>query len=107
MSGRLGRTGWTAGIVCALSSSPALAWACPVCFAAKDEAQRVAFVVSTVFLTALPLCLVGGFIAWIARRVRALEADAAAEHPLPALPAESSAPTARVLPLGASSSPQS
>jgi hypothetical protein len=55
---------------------PASAWACPVCFAAKDEANRVAFVASTVFLTALPLILMGAFIAWAARRAKALDAPA-------------------------------
>jgi len=53
---------------------PASVLACPVCFAAKDEANRVAFVASTVFLTALPLILMGAFIGWAARRAKALDA---------------------------------
>jgi hypothetical protein len=55
---------------------PANVLACPVCFAAKDEANRVAFVASTVFLTALPLVLMGAFIGWASRRAKALDACA-------------------------------
>jgi hypothetical protein len=55
---------------------PLSAFACPVCFSAKDEANRLAFVVSTVFLTALPLILMGAFIGWAARRAKALDAPA-------------------------------
>jgi hypothetical protein len=58
----------------ALLGCPAGAFACPVCFAAKDEAERLAFLASTVFLTALPLILMGAFIGWAARRAKALEA---------------------------------
>jgi hypothetical protein len=53
---------------------PASALACSVCFSAKDEANRLAFIASTVFLTALPLVLMGAFIAWAARRAQALDA---------------------------------
>ena len=47
---------------------PSLARACPVCFAAQDEAQRIALLGTTVFLTALPLLLIGGVIFWLATR---------------------------------------
>jgi hypothetical protein len=53
----------------------AVAHACPVCFSAKDEAQRQAFFDTTIFLTLLPLALIGGFIYWAARRVRRLDAE--------------------------------
>jgi len=68
-----------AGLVLA---TPALALACPVCFNAKDDAARVAFLATTVFLTALPLLLIGGAISWLARR--AAQADQAVEGPAPA-----------------------
>jgi len=58
----------------AVLGCPASVLACPVCFAAKDEANRVAFVASTAFLTALPLILMGAFIGWAARRAKALDA---------------------------------
>ena len=51
--------------VCAL---PSLAYACPVCFAAQSEAARVAFLATTVFLTAAPVLMIGGVIYWLASR---------------------------------------
>ena len=59
----------------ALGSLPGAAHACPVCFSAKDEAQRQAFFDTTIFLTLLPLVMIGGFIYWVVRRVRRLEAE--------------------------------
>lgn len=59
----------TAGVL----ASPALALACPVCFAAKDEASRIAFLATTVFLTALPLLLIGGVVMWLSKRAQAAE----------------------------------
>jgi hypothetical protein len=58
-----------------LVTTAGAAHACPVCFSAKDEAQRQAFFDTTIFLTLLPLVLIGGFIYWVARRVRRLEAE--------------------------------
>ena len=52
---------------------PALALACPVCFNAKDDAARVAFLGTTVFLTALPVLMIGGVILWLSRRMAAAE----------------------------------
>lgn len=71
-----------------LGSLASVASACPVCFSAKDEAQRQAFFDTTVFLTLLPLALVGGVIYWIARRARTLdleqpEAEAPGAQPEP------------------------
>jgi hypothetical protein len=51
-----------------VSAVPSLAYACPVCFSAKDEAGRLAFLGTTLFLTALPLLLIGGVIYWLASR---------------------------------------
>ena len=45
-----------------------VALACPVCFSAKDEAQRQAFFDTTIFLTLLPLALIGGIAYWIFQR---------------------------------------
>lgn len=56
-------------------ASPALALACPVCFSAKNEATRVAFLGTTVFLTALPLFLVGGVALWLAKRMEQAERE--------------------------------
>lgn len=57
-----------AAVLC--SAVPALA--CPVCGTAQSEATRAAFVGSTVFLSLLPLGMIGGLIAlavWNARRL--------------------------------------
>lgn len=43
--------------------------ACPVCFAPKNEENRMAFISMTGFLTALPLALIGGGVWWYRRRV--------------------------------------
>jgi len=55
-------------LTCGLVAWPAVALACPVCFAAKNEASRIAFLTTTVFLTATPLLMIGGVIYWLARR---------------------------------------
>jgi hypothetical protein len=57
-----------AALVALASAVPSLAHACPVCFSAKDEAGRLAFLGTTLFLTALPLLLIGGVIYWVASR---------------------------------------
>lgn len=72
----MGIPAWTARVVAlAITCESAVARACPVCFSAKDEAQRQAFFDTTIFLTLLPLALIGGFIYWAVRRVRRLEAE--------------------------------
>ncbi len=55
------------------------AFACPVCGTAKTEASRQAFVGSTVFLSLLPLVLIGalvGFGFWRARSKRSSPSQA-------------------------------
>jgi hypothetical protein len=59
----------------ALCATASVAQACPVCFSAKDEAQRQAFFDTTIFLTLLPLAMIGGVIYWVGRRSRQLEAE--------------------------------
>ena len=75
MSGRLpiGMAA-TAGIV--LGWMPGAARACSVCFSANDE-NRLAFLVTTIFLTALPLAMIGSTVLWLWRRALRLEEDAA------------------------------
>lgn len=62
--------------------TPGLALACPVCFSAKNEASRVAFLGTTVFLTALPLLMVGGVVMWLMKQAEAA-GRAEAEQPSP------------------------
>jgi hypothetical protein len=48
--------------------APQLATACAVCFTGRSDETRVAFVVTTALLTALPLLLIGSFVWWLCRR---------------------------------------
>ena len=64
-----------------LLASPEPAQACSVCSAAEEDSVRAAFLVTTVFLSVLPLMLVGGFAWWLRRRVRDLDAER--EEPSP------------------------
>lgn len=65
------------GLVLALLLLPALpgaAQACAVCFDTTAE-NRMAFMLTTVLLSLLPLGMVGGAGVWIRRRSRQLEGD--------------------------------
>ena len=73
------------------------AYACPVCFSAKDEAQRQAFFDTTIFLTLLPLVLIGAVIFWVARRSRQLDAEVEAERQPRAPEPERASPSSRSL----------
>ncbi len=53
----------------ALLCWPSLALACPVCFDA-NEANREAFVLTTVVLSLLPLALIGGMLFYLYLRAR-------------------------------------
>jgi hypothetical protein len=62
--------------------SPSVAQACAGCFSGRSDEQREAFLITTGFLTFLPLMLLG-FAVWVLiRRVRRIEAenDAVAER---------------------------
>lgn len=52
-----------------LASTPDAAWACPVCFDSSDE-NRMAFLVTTAFLSLLPLGMVAGAGLWIRKRAK-------------------------------------
>lgn len=53
----------------AVLATPTAAYACPVCFDA-NEANRTAFIVTTIFLSLLPLAMVGGIAYWIRQVTR-------------------------------------
>lgn len=63
---------WAAGVVIAVTWAADLAYACPSCASPLEE-NRQAFVDTTVFLTVVPLMMMGGFVWWLRRRIRALE----------------------------------
>lgn len=64
------RLGCRLGVVVALMLYGPLASACPVCFSAKNEDNRTAFILTTAFLTFLPLTLLGGGVWWLRQRAQ-------------------------------------
>ena len=59
---------WVAFCAAFLAARATLA--CAVCFTATEE-NRIAFIATTVFLTFLPLLIIGGVIWWLREKVRA------------------------------------
>lgn len=53
---------------------PATLHACAVCFDAK-EANRAAFLATTVFMSLLPLAMAGGLVVWLRRRQREMRRE--------------------------------
>jgi len=49
---------------------PKLAAACAVCFTGRSDETRIAFLVTTGLLTALPILIVGSLVWWLCRRAR-------------------------------------
>ena len=76
---RLARLGASALLLSAAWGAD-LAYACPSCASPLEE-NRQAFVDTTIFLTLVPLMMMGGFIWWVRRRIRAM--DEAPEIPVP------------------------
>ena len=68
---RVARASVAAALV-ALAWVADLAYACPSCASPLEE-NRQAFVDTTVFLTVVPLMMMGGFIWWFRRRMRAMD----------------------------------
>ena len=59
---------WFAGaLALGLVLSPRIASACAVCFSGSEE-SRTAFLLTTIFLTLLPLLLIGSLVWWLRRR---------------------------------------
>ena len=56
---------------------PGVAEACAVCFQAKSDAARVAFIFSTAAMTFLPLLVVGGVAWWVRRQFVQADLEAA------------------------------
>lgn len=78
---RAAPTRWLAtAIALALVWSPQIGWACSVCSAGRDEQSRLAFILTTAFMTFLPLLLIGAAVWWLRNRVRRLGAAPAGER---------------------------
>ena len=63
-----------------LAGLPRVAHACPVCFGGEAD-NRAEFIGTTLFLTLLPLLMIGGFALFLWRRTLRLEAGARESHP--------------------------
>jgi hypothetical protein len=55
-----------------LQAQPALA--CAVCFSGRDEG-RVAYLLTTIFMTALPILALGAGIWWVVRKANAADSQ--------------------------------
>jgi hypothetical protein len=55
--------------------SPTLATACSVCTAGRDEENQAAFLLSTLFMSLLPLIVIGSVVFALWRRVQKLERE--------------------------------
>jgi hypothetical protein len=72
------RSGRAALLAAALiAAAPDAARACAVCFAADDDGGRVAYLATTVFMSALPLGMIGGLVWWLYRRARERQSPSA------------------------------
>lgn len=63
---------WTAMLLVHL---PSLASACAVCTAGRDEENAFAFLMTTIFMSLMPLIAVGTLIFVLWRRIQRLEAE--------------------------------
>ncbi len=63
------RMGISTALLFVAGLTPRAASACAVCFSGTDE-TRMAFMLTTIFLTALPLAMVGSFAFWLRGRWR-------------------------------------
>lgn len=72
---RLSRLGWIAVAVLAVAAVPELAQACAVCGAGREE-NRMAFLLTTLFLSVVPLLAIGGIVVWLRHRARVVALEA-------------------------------
>jgi SNF family Na+-dependent transporter len=86
---------FTVCIVLSLVSIPTIAEACAVCTAGRDEENALAFLLSTIGMSLMPLVALGTLVFVLWRRIQKLEAEgrtaAAAKTPIesPATPIRS------------------
>ena len=69
---------WLSVLVLLIVGAPTLGHACAVCFEANDK-NRAAFFATTIFLSLLPLGMIGGSYLWLRRRARDLRDTAASD----------------------------
>jgi hypothetical protein len=77
----LGRLVRAAGVVLsswvawAVVQTPRVAEACAVCSAGRDEENAAAFLISTIFMSLLPLIAIGSIVYLLWRRIQKFEAE--------------------------------
>lgn len=57
-------------------TAPDAALACSQCLSGRSDETKLAYILTTVFLSLLPPLAVGGGVLWLVRRARAREAGA-------------------------------
>lgn len=68
--------------------TPKVAQACAVCSAGKDEENAAAFLISTLFMSLMPLIAIGTLVYVLYRRIQKLEEERPAEVSPVAQPTE-------------------
>ena len=67
---------WTAAVaVVVLLHLPAVSQACAVCTAGRDEENAFAFLMTTIFMSIMPLAAIGTLVFVLWRRMQKLEAE--------------------------------
>lgn len=61
--------------------APSIARACAVCTAGRDEENAFAFLMTTIFMSLMPLAAIGLVVFVLWRRMQKLEAEQAAREP--------------------------
>ena len=65
----------TAALAWLIVQLPTVAQACSVCTAGRDEENAAAFLLSTIFMSLLPLIAIGTLVYVLWRRIQKLEAE--------------------------------
>ena len=73
---------WLSAVAVLVVWSPEISQACSVCSAGREDENRLAFILTTAFLTFLPLGMIGGFVWYLRRRHLQLEAEAERSAPV-------------------------
>jgi hypothetical protein len=71
-----------AGLAAVLVLLPQVSAACPVCFGPQEDDVRLAFILTTAFMTVLPLAMLGCAIWWYVRQLLEREREYEASRQL-------------------------
>ena len=69
-------------MVWVMLTAPSVSQACAVCTAGRDDENALAFLLSTIFMSAMPLVALGTVLFVIWRRVQKLDAEQEARQPV-------------------------